>query len=263
MIPPGQIKVPVAAAFRGFSPTRTGCGMPLAIPAEINKRTSMKYASIIVAAALGTALVGSGCNASKGVKGGAIGAGAGAGVGAVVGNQFGDHGTAVGAIIGAAVGGTAGALIGHKMDKQAEELRKDMEGANVERVGEGIKITFDSGLLFAVDQSSLSSTAQANLNELAETLKKYEDTDILVEGHTDSSGPDEYNMTLSKKRAQSVADYLTGKGVKGNRITTMGYGESQPIADNSTPAGMAQNRRVEVAIYANKKMVKAAEKGEL
>jgi outer membrane protein OmpA-like peptidoglycan-associated protein len=204
-----------------------------------------------------------GCNASKGVKGGAIGAGAGAGVGAVIGNQFGDHGTAVGAIIGAAVGGTAGALIGHHMDKQAEELRNDLQGATVERVGEGIKITFDSGLLFGVDQSSLSETSKSNLQQLAQTLEKYEDTDILIEGHTDASGSDEHNMALSKQRAESVASYLTVSGVKGSRITTMGYGETQPIADNSTTAGMAQNRRVEVAIYANKQMQRAAKHGDL
>ncbi len=149
------------------------------------------------------------------------------------------------------------------MDKQAEELRNDMQGATVERVGEGIKITFDSGLLFATNQSSLSTTAQNNLSELAEKLIKYEDTDILIEGHTDSSGPDDYNMTLSKQRAESVSSFLVSKGVRSNRMTTVGYGETQPIADNSTAAGMAQNRRVEVAIYANKKMKKAAEKGEL
>jgi len=204
-----------------------------------------------------------GCNASKGVKGGAIGAGAGAGAGAVIGNQFGENGTAYGAIIGAVVGGTAGALIGHHMDKQAEELRNDLKGATVERVGEGIKITFDSGLLFGVDQSSLTATSKENLAQLAKTLGKYEDTDILIEGHTDSSGSDDHNMTLSKNRAESVASYLTSEGVKGSRITTQGYGETQPVADNSTEAGMAQNRRVEVAIYANKQMQKAAKNGDL
>ncbi len=223
----------------------------------------MKYVTSIATIALSTALVLGGCNASKGVKGGAIGAGAGAGVGAVIGNQFGDHGTAVGAIIGAAVGGTAGALIGNKMDKQAEELRNDMEGATVERVGEGIKITFDSGLLFGVDQSSLSPVAQSNLTELAEKLNKYEDTEVLIEGHTDSSGADDYNMNLSKERAKSVSTFLASKGVKNSRMSTVGYGETQPIADNTTADGMSKNRRVEVAIYANKKMQKAAEKGEL
>lgn len=223
----------------------------------------MKYATPIATIVLSSALVIGGCNASKGVKGGAIGAGAGAGIGAVIGNQFGDHGTAVGAIIGAAVGGTAGALIGHKMDQQAAELREDLSGATVERVGEGIKITFDSGLLFGVDQSSLSPASKANLDDLAKTLNKYEDTDILIEGHTDSSGPDDHNMTLSKQRAESVSGYLITNGVRANRINTVGYGETQPIADNTTAEGMAQNRRVEVAIYANKRMRKAAEKGEL
>ena len=223
----------------------------------------MKYATPLATIVLSSALVFGGCNASKGVKGGAIGAGAGAGIGAVIGNQFGDNGTAVGAIIGAAVGGTAGALIGHKMDKQAQELRDDLSGATVTRVGEGIKITFDSGLLFGVDESSLSPASKTNLDDLAKTLNKYPDTEILIEGHTDSSGPDDHNMTLSKQRAQSVSGYLISNGVLASRINTVGYGETQPIADNSTAAGMAQNRRVEVAIYANKKMQKAAEKGEL
>lgn len=223
----------------------------------------MKYATISTTLAMGTALMMCGCNASKGVKGGAIGAGAGAGIGAVIGNQFGDNGTAVGAIIGAAVGGTAGALIGHHMDKQAEELRNDLEGANVERVGEGIKITFDSGLLFGVDQSSLNQTSRSNLTELAQTLNKYPDTDILIEGHTSSTGADDYNMELSKDRAKSVSRFLLSQGVHANRMSTVGYGETQPIADNGTAAGKAQNRRVEVAIYANKKMQKAAERGEL
>lgn len=227
------------------------------------KPSPMKYATPVATIILSTALVIGGCNASKGVKGGAIGTGAGAGIGAVIGNQFGDNGTAVGAIIGAAVGGTAGALIGHKMDKQAAELRDDLSGATVTRVGEGIKITFDSGLLFGVDESSLSATSKANLTELSQTLTKYDDTDILIEGHTDSSGPDDHNMVLSRERAKSVSRELINDGVRANRITTVGYGETQPVADNSTTEGMTQNRRVEVAIYANKKMKKAAEKGEL
>ena len=202
-----------------------------------------------------------GCNASKTQKGAAIGAGAGAAIGGVIGAQ--SDNTAVGAIIGAAVGGTAGALIGRRMDKQAEELRRDLEGADVERVGEGIKITFDSGLMFALDSYNLNDQTKQNLTELAQTLKKYEDTNILIEGHTDSSGSDSYNQTLSEKRAASVATYLRGEGVAGSRMTTMGYGEGQPIADNSTQSGRQENRRVEVAIYANEKMKKAAEKGEL
>src|SRR5690606_15990143 len=132
--------------------------------------------------------------------------------GAVIGHQY--DNTALGAIIGAAVGGTTGALIGRHMDKQAEELREDLEGADVERVGEGIKITFDSGLLFEVNKSNLSETSKGNLDELAETLKKYEDTNILIEGHTDSTGTDEINDRLSDERAASVTQYLTAQGVR-------------------------------------------------
>ncbi|MBS1583049.1 MAG: OmpA family protein [Bacteroidetes bacterium] len=215
----------------------------------------------LTAATLGAALLLSGCHASKTVKGGAIGAGAGGAVGAVIGNQY--DNTALGAIIGAAVGGTAGALIGRHMDKQAEELRNDLKGAQVERVGEGIKITFDSGLLFDVDKSGLSAASKTNLANLATTLNKYDDTDILIEGHTDDTGSDEHNMTLSKQRAESVAAYLSTAGVRASRFTTMGYGESQPIADNATTDGRQKNRRVEIAIYANKKMKRAAERGEL
>lgn len=204
------------------------------------------------------------CHASRTVKGGAIGAGVGAGAGAIIGNQFdGKNGTAIGAIIGAAVGGTTGALIGRHMDKQAEELRNDLHGATVTRVGEGIKITFDSGLLFASDKSDVTATAQSNLTQLATTLNKYDDTEVLIEGHTDGDGADAYNETLSERRAKAVARSLEAQGVHAGRISTMGYGETQPVADNTTAEGKAQNRRVEVAIYANKRMKKAAEKGEL
>lgn len=212
---------------------------------------------------LAGAILGTGCAANRSVKGGAIGAGAGAGVGAVIGNQFGDNGTAVGAIVGAVVGGTTGALIGRHMDQQAEELKGDLEGASVERVGEGIKITFDSGLLFAVNKSDLSPAAQANLKELAATLNKYDDTEVLIEGHTDASGSDDLNMRLSEDRARSVKAFLIGENVKPSRLTTVGYGEAQPIADNESEAGKAKNRRVEIAIYANEKMKKAAKRGEL
>jgi outer membrane protein OmpA-like peptidoglycan-associated protein len=197
----------------------------------------------------------------KSEKGAAIGAGAGAGIGAVIGKQSGN--TAVGAIIGAAVGGTAGALIGNYMDKQAAEMQKDLEGATVERVGEGIKITFDSGLLFAVNSSELTPSSKDNLNKLSGILNKYDDTNILVEGHTDNTGTEEYNQKLSELRASSVESYLTQNSVSGSRITAKGYGELQPVADNTSDSGRAQNRRVEVAIYANKKLQKAAEKGEI
>lgn len=204
------------------------------------------------------------CNASKGVKGGAIGAGVGAGAGAVIGNQFkGKNASVIGAIIGAAVGGTAGALIGRNMDKQAEELRNDLQGATVTRVGEGIRITFDSGLLFAVDKSDVSTNAQTNVTELAITLNKYDDTEVLIEGHTDADGAEAYNETLSERRAKAISRALIVQGVQAGRISTLGYGETQPVEDNSTAEGKAQNRRVEVAIYANKRMKKAAERGEL
>ncbi len=227
--------------------------------------TPMNTQSFSTAALLsmGALILITSCHSSRAVKGGAIGAGAGAGVGAVIGNQFGKNGTAIGAIIGAAVGGTTGALIGRHMDKQAEELRADLEGATVTRVGEGIKITFDSGLLFEVNKSDLSSTARANLDKLAATLNKYDDTDVLIEGHTDSDGDDEHNHALAVRRAQSVSAYVVGQGVRSARISTMGYGENQPVADNTTDEGKAANRRVEIAIYANKRMQKAAEKGEL
>lgn len=198
---------------------------------------------------------------SKTAKGGVAGAAAGGAVGAVVGKATGN--TAAGAIMGAAIGGVAGASIGAYMDKQAEEMRRDLKNAKVERVGEGIKITFDSGILFDVNSDNLKPQATENINELATILKKYEDTNILIEGHTDSSGPDDHNQTLSEKRAASVADYAKNIGVDGNRITTVGYGENQPVAENESAAGKAENRRVEVAIYANKKLQKAAKRGDL
>jgi outer membrane protein OmpA-like peptidoglycan-associated protein len=198
---------------------------------------------------------------SKTAKGGIIGAGGGAVVGGIIGAATGS--TAAGAIIGAAVGGTTGALIGRKMDKQAEELQRDLENAEVERVGEGIKITFDSGILFKTNSSELQPQAQTEIAQLAKTLQKYPDTNILIEGHTDNKGSREINQPLSERRAQSVADYASAMGVARNRITTQGYAFDQPIADNSTEEGRQQNRRVEIAIFANEKMKKAAEKGEL
>jgi len=201
-------------------------------------------------------------NMNKTTKGGIIGAGAGGAVGGVIGSKTGS--TAAGAIIGATVGGAAGALIGRYMDKQAEELKDDIgENAKIERVGEGIKITFDSGILFDVNSAGLRQAAKDNLNQLAETLKKYDDTEVLIEGHTDNTGTEEYNRLLSERRSKSVSDYLNELGVKNGRLVTEGYGELQPVAANDTEMGKQENRRVEVAIYANKKLKKAAEKGEL
>jgi len=146
------------------------------------------------------------------------------------------------------------------MDKQAAELDRDLENAQVERIGEGIKITFDSGILFDVDKSALRPEARTNLTDLAEILKKYDDTRILIEGHTDSQGSEDHNLELSRRRAQSVANYLASLEVDATRFTLMGYGESQPVATNETAAGRQQNRRVELAIMANDDLKKAAQR---
>lgn len=205
-------------------------------------------------------LIISGCKASNTLKGSVIGGALGGTLGGVI---AGKDDTATGVIIGAAIGGTAGALIGKRMDKQAEELRRDLEGAKVERVGEGIKITFESGLMFATNQSSLNIATKENLKNLANTLQKYEDTNVLIEGHTDSTGEAVYNQTLSEKRASSVQQYLIDLGMDFQRLSIAGYGENQPIADNNTATGRQENRRVEVAIYANKKMKRMAKRGQL
>ncbi len=196
--------------------------------------------------------------ATRKQTGGLIGASTGAVIGGVIGDKAGN--TAVGAILGAAIGGAAGAWIGSYMDQQAAEIERDLEGATVERVGEGIKVTFDSGILYDVNRASLRPEAQENLRELARILQKYPDTNILIEGHTDSDGSEEYNLELSRRRAQSVANFLAELGVDATRFTLMGYGESQPIADNVTPEGKQKNRRVELAIMANDKLKKIAEK---
>ena len=202
-----------------------------------------------------------GCGLSNALKGGGIGAGAGGVIGGVIGHQTGH--TAVGAIIGAAVGGTAGALIGRNMDKQAEEMQRDLKNARIERVGEGIKITFDSGILFETNSSELQPVAKANIESLAKVLNKYPDTNILVEGDTDNTGAEDYNQKLSERRAQAVADYQKNFGVTGSRISIVGLGELNPIASNDTDYGRQQNRRVEIAIFANDKLKKAAENGNL
>ena len=220
----------------------------------------MKGRTLLVLALI-MAVTITGCGLSSGVKGGAIGAVGGGLIGAVIGKQAGN--TALGAIIGAAVGGTAGALIGANMDRQAEEMRNDLKNAKIERVGEGIKITFESGLLFETNSAMLNSTSQQNIASLAKILNKYPDTNILVEGHTDATGTEELNQDLSERRAKAVGNQLIGTGVKPARVNMMGYGESQPIADNETDMGKQQNRRVEVAIFANEKMKKAAEAGTL
>jgi outer membrane protein OmpA-like peptidoglycan-associated protein len=186
---------------------------------------------------------------NKKQEGAVIGAAAGGAIGGVIGNQTGS--TAKGAIIGAVIGGTAGAIIGHQMDQQAKELSQTIKGATVERVGEGINVTFASGLLFAFNSDEIQSTAGENLKELAASLNRYPDSQLLIVGHTDNVGDDAYNQRLSERRANSAAAYLAAQGVTRSRISASGKGESEPVTTNDTDAGRQQNRRVEVAIYAS------------
>ena len=186
---------------------------------------------------------------SKKEEGAVIGAAAGGAVGGVIGNQTGS--TARGAIIGAVVGGAAGAIIGHQMDQQAKELSQNIPGATVARVGEGIAVTFASGLLFAFDSDQILPAAGTNLGELAKSLQKYPDSQLLIVGHTDNVGDAAYNQRLSERRANSAAQFLATQGVARTRLQTSGKGESDPVTTNDTDAGRSQNRRVEVAIYAS------------
>ena len=180
------------------------------------------------------------------VVGGVVGGVVGAGVGTAAGS------TAKGAIIGAVVGGAAGAIIGAQMDKQAREMGKDIKGARVERVGEGILVTFESGLLFDYDSDALRPETRNNLGELARSLNKYPNTDLLVVGHTDALGSTSYNQGLSERRARSATTYLMSQGVREGRIESRGLGETEPVGSNETEAGRQRNRRIEVAIFANK-----------
>jgi outer membrane protein OmpA-like peptidoglycan-associated protein len=214
----------------------------------------------IVPLLIAAIVISDGCGASRAIKGSAIGAGAGGVIGAIIGKQSGN--TATGAIVGAAVGGTAGGLIGRHMDKEAAEL-KAVEGAKVERVGEGIQVTMESGILFETNQYALQSQAQKNIQKMATVLNKYPDTNLLIAGHTDSDGTDQYNQTLSENRAKAVANYLVSLGVSSPRLTTVGFGEKQPVQSNDTAAGKQANRRVEIAIVANETMIQEAKAGTL
>lgn len=202
----------------------------------------------------------SGCGASRTVQGTGIGAGSGAALGAGIGAiAGGGKGAAWGAGIGAVLGGAAGAIIGQKMDKQAAELEQ-IDGAQVEKVNEGeaIKVTFESGILFATNSSTLNMVSRSALDKFATSLLNNPDTDVKIYGHTDSTGSDAINNPLSKRRAESVYNYLTSKGVSGMRMVFEGFGSSSPVADNATAAGRAQNRRVEVFILPNAKMIEDA-----
>lgn len=200
-------------------------------------------------------------NANNKQKGAVIGATGGAILGAIIGNNVGKGGNGeLGAVIGGVVGGTAGVLIGNKMDKQAQKIEEEIPGAEVERVDDGIVVTFDesSGVYFDTNKYNINSASQATLNKLIGVFKEYPDTNILVVGHTDSQGSEEYNMTLSKNRAYAVTNYLSNNGISNGRLTTNWFGETQPMHDNSTAAGRAKNRRVNVAILPNEKMIEDA-----
>ena len=207
-----------------------------------------------------------GCEATKNAnnkqKGAVIGAAGGAILGAIIGNNVGKGGNGeLGAVIGGVVGGAAGVLIGAKMDKQAQEIEEEIPGAVVERVDDGIVVTFDenSGVFFDTNKYNINSKSRETLDKLAGILVEYPDTNVLVVGHTDSTGSDEYNMTLSKNRAYAVTNYfIQDKGLNSSRFETNWFGETQPKHDNSTAEGRAKNRRVNIVILPNEKMVQDA-----
>ena len=209
-----------------------------------------KYSRSVAGVALAcTALAACSSLQSNKAKGAVTGAAVGGAAGAMIGRANGS--TAKGAIIGAAVGGAVGAVIGHQMDQQAKELQQNIPGATVERVGEGIQVTFESGLLFDFNSDVVKPTAAQNLNNLASSLDKYPGSNLLIVGHTDAVGSDDYNQTLSERRARSTAVYLANRGVNSSRLQTVGRGETEPVATNDAEDGRAKNRRVEVAIYAS------------
>lgn len=225
----------------------------------------MKNYSKTIIAVIFSATLFFGCDATRNAnnkqKGAVIGTAGGAVIGGVIGNNVGDkNNTALGAIIGAVVGGVAGGYIGDRMDRQAEKIEQEIPGAEVTRVGEGINVVFDesSGVYFDTNKYNVNSASATTLNKLAAIFKEYSDSNILVEGHTDDTGADDYNMTLSKQRAQSVTTYLSGQGISSGRFTTNWYGENQPKYDNTTVDGRAKNRRVELAIVASEELKKEA-----
>lgn len=206
--------------------------------------------SVVLSTLLISALILSGCSSwSNAAKGAVYGTGGGAAAGAVIGKTLGN--TAAGAIAGAAVGGTVGTIIGRNMDKKAQEMQEEMDGVTIQRVEEGIAVSFDSGILFGFDSSSLRPESRENLEKLSEIIAEDDETILMIVGHTDSSGDEDYNMDLSERRARSAAEYMISQGLSESRIQIEGRGETEPIADNSTESGQQDNRRVEVAIYAS------------
>ncbi|PNW28316.1 OmpA family protein [Formosa algae] len=217
-----------------------------------------KSTSILLAVALMFSLSFVSCDALQNANNTQKGAGAGVAGGALIGGLIG--GNITGALIGAAVGGAAGGIIGNSMDKQADKIEEALPGAEVKRVGEGIQVVFDdkSGVTFATNKADLTAEAKENLDAIADVFIEFPDTNLLVEGHTDSTGNDAYNMTLSEKRAQSVVTYLQGKGVTGDRFEVNAYGETRPRFDNTTEDGRSKNRRVEIGVSANQEMIEDA-----
>jgi outer membrane protein OmpA-like peptidoglycan-associated protein len=201
-------------------------------------------------------------NTSNEQRGVAIGAVGGAVIGGILGNNLGKGGNgALGAVLGGVIGGVAGGVIGNKMDKQAREIETALPGAQVERVGEGIKLVLgENAVRFDTNKSTLTANAKANLDKLVPVFNQYPDTNIQIYGYTDSTGTPEYNLKLSDQRAASVKAYLVSKGLAASRFVTTGMGIADPIATNDTPEGRSQNRRVEFAITANEKMVQDAQK---
>ena len=200
-------------------------------------------------------------NTNNTQRGAGIGAAGGAVLGAILGNNLGKGGNgAVGAVLGGVVGGVAGGVIGNKMDKQARQIDEAIPGAEVERVGEGIKLVLnENAVRFDTSKSTLTAAAKANLDKLIPVFQEYAETNITIFGYTDSTGPADFNLKLSGERAASVRNYLISKGLITGRFTVTGMGIADPIASNETTSGRAENRRVEFAITANEKMLQEAQ----
>lgn len=236
----------------------------------MNKMKNRSGKFILTAAVI--MLMVSGCSTvkktNKTQRGAAIGTAGGAVIGGIIGNNVGKGNTILGAVIGGVVGGVAGGIIGNKMDRQAEKIKNEIPGAEVQRVGEGIIVTFNDknpdgskmGVYFEFDKSDITSNSRIALNKLVKIFNEYPETDILVEGHTDSKGADSYNMALSERRAKAVGNYLKSADIFSSRLTINWYGEEQAKTENETEAGRAENRRVEFGITANDKMKEEAKK---
>jgi outer membrane protein OmpA-like peptidoglycan-associated protein len=210
----------------------------------------MMIRSMLLVAALATVGSANGCaSTSNQTKGAVIGATSGGAIGSLIGTATGS--TATGLVLGTMVGGAGGAIIGHQMDQQAKEIQQNIPGATVARVGEGVDVTLASELLFDANSDVLSEQARTNLTTLAQSLQKYPNTNVMIVGHTDSTGSDAQNMAMSERRAAATANYLAAQGVSRTRMRSVGRGATEPVAPNGNEADRQRNRRVEVAIYAS------------